>query len=181
MCRKFKIQNMQRAVVHAVYTSAPGVLLAEAVTLTQLHEFMLAHHVGPSSASDILSRLASWKDSLAVFSPALTTPIVPDEAISSAAGSRLKRKRGISPRARSRLASLGDNPREKRKLLRASLAEGCYIAVSAKQSRRTLHKLGSCFMVPGVDYFKYTLAGETLPGPADYDTCVQVLHHEVQG
>ena len=80
-----------------------------------------------------------------------------------------KRKRSDSPRARRRAAASGDDPREQRKILRAGLDPGFYIAVSAKKGRRTLHKLGSCFMVPGIDYFRYSYVGPTQPASSRYD------------
>ena len=138
--------------------------------------------------AEVLDKLANWKSFLVKEALVLADPLIPDPTIHaakesplddqalacSAAGSGVKRKRAASPRALKRLAALGDNPRERRKLFRASHDSGYYIAISPKQSRRTLYKLGSCFMVLGVDYVKYTYSGLTMPDSADFDTVCKV-------
>ena len=64
---------------------------------------------------------------------------------------------------RDRTLKLGSNPREARKNLRESFQPGFYIATSSKRRVKTLHLLGACYMIPGVDYPVYSYAGETFP------------------
>ena len=64
---------------------------------------------------------------------------------------------------RDRTLKLGSNPREARKNLRESFQAGFYIATSSKRRVKTLHLLGACYMIRGVDYPVYSYAGETFP------------------
>ena len=69
-----------------------------------------------------------------------------------------------------RTQALGNNPRECREALRAVCEPGYYICLSGKRSIRTLHCLGKCFMVPGVDYQRFSFSGRLAPAASDYDT-----------
>ena len=60
-----------------------------------------------------------------------------------------------------RTLKLGSNPREAWKNLRESFQPGFYIAIGSKRSVKTLHLLGACYMIPGVDYPVYSYAGES--------------------
>ena len=176
---QFKIQN-QRAVVQAVHTSAPGDPLAEAETLTQLHECMLSHHVGSSSAADIWPAGRTQSQNLPQPSPSMsfrTKPsaqlqlhrwtvtslsVKPLDQVSSANGVSVLERAVVwqaLETTRAKNASFSRRPWQK------------YTTLQCQPSSlvRTLHKMGSCFTVPGVEYFQYTFAGETLPA-LEYDT-----------
>ena len=59
---------------------------------------------------------------------------------------------------------LGDTQvRRPRRLLRESLQPSFYIATSSKKRIKTLHLLGSSYMIPGIDYPSFTYAGERFP------------------
>ena len=62
-----------------------------------------------------------------------------------------------------RSSKLGNEPREARRLLRESLQPGFYIATSSKKKIKTLHLLGSCYMIPVIDYPSFSHAGERFP------------------
>ena len=64
---------------------------------------------------------------------------------------------------------LGTDPKEARTKLRSELQPGFYVSTSGKRNIRTLHQLGLCYMLPGVDYMRYTYAGSALPGTSDFD------------
>ena len=70
---------------------------------------------------------------------------------------------------RERTQWLGTDPKEARAKLRAGLQPGFYISNSGKRNIRTLHQLGLCYMLPGVDYTRYTYAGSALPSTSDFD------------
>ena len=58
-----------------------------------------------------------------------------------------------------RMSVLGSSPKEARSRIRAALEPGFYICRSGKKKVRTLHQLGRCYLLPGVDYMDYTSAG----------------------
>ena len=70
---------------------------------------------------------------------------------------------------RERTQWLGTDPKEARAKLRAELEPGFYVSTSGKRNIRTLHQLGLCYMLPGVDYMKYTYVGSALPSASDFD------------
>ena len=51
-----------------------------------------------------------------------------------------------------RSAAFGDKPKEARKLLRSSMEPWFYLATSTFRNLKILHRLGSCYFIPGVDY-----------------------------
>ena len=57
----------------------------------------------------------------------------------------------VRPSTRTEL--LGTNPRERRAEIRKSMELGFYISLSGKRKIKTLHLLGTCVMVPTIDYF----------------------------
>ena len=63
-----------------------------------------------------------------------------------------KRKRTQGPRSKNKSLALGGKPRVQRNVLRPS-------GVSAKRSVRTLHQVGSWYMIPRIDYLNYRYAG----------------------
>ena len=56
-----------------------------------------------------------------------------------------KRRKAVNLRTE----RLGQNPRESRRLMREHLEPGFYLSYSGKKSYRTLHRLGSCYNLPG--------------------------------
>ena len=68
-----------------------------------------------------------------------------------------------------RTAILGEIPRAQREMIRSSLPEGFYICVSGKRSVRTLHQLGACYLLPDVDYARYSYSGTVMPLKSEFD------------
>ena len=59
---------------------------------------------------------------------------------------------------------LGGTPKQRREQIRATpLRPGYYVCESGKTRMRILHQLGSCWMVPGVDYFSFVHHGTRRP------------------
>ena len=81
-------------------------------------------------------------------------------------------KRNKGENARTGL--LGANPRQKRQEKRESLQSGFYAALSGKRRIRTFHHLGSCFAVPGIDYFVFELQGSDFPSRAQFHRTCQL-------
>ena len=64
---------------------------------------------------------------------------------------------------------LGSNPKERRAQIRDMLEPGFYLCRSGKKRIRTVHRLGDCFALPGVDYFDYDYLGLPMPKRSGYD------------
>ena len=87
---------------------------------------------------------------------------VPMDAPDDLAASRRIDKRKIDTRT----SILGEHPRARREEIRAGLSQGFYICVSGKRSVRTLHLLGRYYLIPDVDYWRYSMrARNFLPKP----------------
>ena len=65
---------------------------------------------------------------------------------------------------------LGANPREARNLIRAEMPQGFYTCISGKKKFRTLHRLGDCFSIPGIDYADCVFHGKEVPPRSAYDS-----------
>ena len=63
--------------------------------------------------------------------------------------------------------SLGSNPKAARELARAQLQKGFH---QGRNGTRVLHRLGACFMVPGIDYPRYVHLGALMPRQSDFDS-----------
>ena len=68
-----------------------------------------------------------------------------------------------------RMSVLWKSPKKARASIRAALEHGFYIRCSGKMVLRSLHQLGKCYLLPGVDVMNYTFAGNALPKKAEYD------------
>ena len=64
---------------------------------------------------------------------------------------------------------LGSIPKERRAQIRDMLEPGFYLCRSGKKRIRTVHRLGDCLALPGVDYFDYDYLGLAMPKRTDYD------------
>ena len=77
--------------------------------------------------------------------------------------------------------SLGLNPKEARERARAQLQNGYYISTSGRNSTRVLHRLGSCYMVPGIDYPRYAFSGAQMPKQGDFDSICKLCSRKGAG
>ena len=62
------------------------------------------------------------------------------------------------------LRSLAMSPKRREDSSERALQPGFYIAISSKKRIKTLHLLGSCYMIPGIDY--PSLRGRKIPEQA---------------
>ena len=77
-----------------------------------------------------------------------------------------------------RMSVLGSSPKEARSSFRAALEPGFYICRSGKKTVRTLHQLGRCYLLPGVDYMDCTFASNAMPKRAGYDGVCRLCARE---
>ena len=68
-----------------------------------------------------------------------------------------------------RMSVLGSSPKEARSMIRTALEPGFYTCRSGKKKVRTLHQLGRCYLLPGVDYTDCIFAGIVVPKKSEYD------------
>ena len=178
---RLKIQTMQKAVVQSISNPSSEDPLGEAETLTHLEQHFshsLQHvpeHVrskclislgGTGTATELQTRPTAQVVEVPALSSSLSVPPPGLPASAEVEPQTDRRKKTDSARTQ----TLGNNPRERREALRAACEPGYYICLSGKRSIRTLHCLGKCFMVPGVDYQRFSFSGRLAPAASDYDT-----------
>ena len=65
--------------------------------------------------------------------------------------------------------ALGTDTKAARERIRSSMEPGFYAAVSTKRKFRILHHLGSCYMLPGLDFQAYVYLGTSMPSRSHYE------------
>ena len=96
---------------------------------------------------------------------------VQDESLDEALAAKeklSKEKQQVWNRGRSEL--LGSDHKQTRSDIRANLEPGYYISYSGKKRIKVLHRLGQCFMLPGVDLMSYEYASSSFPDSSSYET-----------
>ena len=68
-----------------------------------------------------------------------------------------------------RMSVFGKSPKEARPKIRAELEAGFCTYRSGKKKVRTLHQLGRCYLLPGVDYLDCSFPGKVMPQSAGYN------------
>ena len=165
-----RISNMQKSVISAIHakTSDP---LGEDETLSEMETYLLEKGANESDISSWMRKLSSGSkqfsqpvpDSLVSSTPESDEILEQDLIEIEAPGKPDKRRKGD----RSRYD--GTDPKTLRLQTRSELPDGFYISRSGKKRIRTLHQLGSCFMVPGVDYLDYIFLGRSFPHSGTFD------------
>ena len=80
-----------------------------------------------------------------------------------------KEKQQVWNRSRSEL--LGSDHKITRASIRdQQLEPGYYISYSGRKAIKVLHRLGHCFMLPGVVYVSYDYMGTVIPDSSSYET-----------
>ena len=161
--------------VRAIRQGPEGDVLSEHETFQAFEDFMIKKMVEPEVLRSISRAVSTWVSSpeVQVAVPceieALPedAPVVDEELGFPPVAHQAKKKRRGQAALRTEL--LGLNPKESRAKLRASLPSGFYICLSGKQSIRTLHRLGSCYALPNIDYLRWSYSGVDMPKPTDYD------------
>ena len=80
-----------------------------------------------------------------------------------------KEKQQSGNRGRSEL--LGSDHKQARSEIRSKLQEGYYISHSGKKAIWVVHRLGRCYMLPGVDYLSFSYAGLQFPASMSMTLC----------
>ena len=120
---------------------------------------------------------------VSISSPAVRTPeLAVEEVGPTVARDVIPDKKPLAesipegPRADTRFKSessrtqvLCDNPREVRDHARRSLEPGYYLSASGRNAARIPHFLGDCYMIPGVDCFRYQFVGQLMPSLTEFD------------
>ena len=76
-----------------------------------------------------------------------------------------KRRQAVSFRTE-KLGKIPTNPASQ--LLREQLQSGFYLSYTGRKSFRILHRSGSCYNLPGLDYPIYKYMGTVLPSVSEY-------------
>ena len=170
---------MQRAVSKALHNSDDPDPLAEADTIQGLDSFLQLQGVPVDERARTARLLCSrnFAEYCEAEFPALRVSeddavlslIQGDQADEALTAKKLESKFKQQSWNRERTQWLGTDPKEARSKFRAELQPGFYISTSGKKNFRTLHQLGLCYMLPGVDYMKYAYAGSALPSTLDFD------------
>ena len=174
------ISLIQRSVVQALKKPEEDPL-GESETLEQYESFLAQQLVTEVEKKRCLNQLdcAHQKFQNVLPTPELLAPLqdhgpeevlVPDEEDDHLACAPKKRKGN----AELRTVTLGSNPRDAREQIRSQLQPGFYICLSGKRKIRTLHRLGSCYLLPGVDYLEYSFYGLSMPSNSLFD-CICTL------
>ena len=176
---------MQKAVVRAIHSRKTDPLSEQDLS-EHFEQFLNEQRLPQASVVQCISLLRSQ------FSPredpgsaGLSEDVILDSApievvtqIPQAAHLPVKRQR--------RTEILGSNPRERRAQIRDTLDPGFYLCRSGKKRIRTVHRLGECFALPGVDYFEYDYLGLAMPKRTAYDVICRLCskkdaHHTRTG
>ena len=76
------------------------------------------------------------------------------------------------------------NIKESRAQALKELPDGFYVCEAGRSKAKRLHRLGYCWMVPGVDYFVYSYKGPLMPQDHEYEgvckRCSPALFNPVQ-
>ena len=77
-----------------------------------------------------------------------------------------------------RTETLGPSPKEARARIREELESGFYVCRSGKKKVKTLHQLGRCYLLPGVDYLDFSFLGKAMPRNSEYDCVCRLCARE---
>ena len=169
-----RILNMHISVL-SVKTSGSDDPIAETESLREFVEFLQSTPIADKQTSS-LARAMETRLSFAsaplvhepeTFADPSVDPYVEVEQEMVPPSEPAKKKRG--GHAQVRTAELGADPRSRRAELRSSMRQGHYLCFSGKKGIRTLHRLGSCYALPGVDYLRYEYLGDAFPPVASFD------------
>ena len=154
--------------------------LAEADDLDALGVFLNSSEVSEEEVHRTKTLLASWTFTDVHRDAASDDPVDPhEESVELIQDASLdeslamkkktaKEKQQVWNRSRSEL--LGSDHKTTRASIREQLEPGYYISYSGKKAIKVLHRLGHCFMLPGVDYMSYVYMGTVIPDSSSYDT-----------
>ena len=180
-----RIRNVQRTVVAELQTGLEDPL-AEAETLAQFDEFLSAEGVPyqqRNRGSKLLERTSGTEVPRAPEELTTQEEDPEDQAehpLEDVEGQypgsqEPKRRKG---NALVRTETLGSSPIEARARIREELEPGFYVCRSGKKKVKTLHQLGRCHRLPGVDYLDYSSMGKAMPRNSEYDCVCRLCARE---
>ena len=173
---RVRIGNLQNAVISALQSTT----LHDPIAESEISDDLMAHldkqKIEKSQQKEISSSLEiiapiPARDQSSVF----TLPeVVPDEEKPLEDPFDVPQEDSLETEKRRtkfdlRTEQLGSNPRETRRVLREQLEQGFYISYTRKKHIRILHRLGSCYNLPGLDYQSYRIMGTEMPASLEYD------------
>ena len=172
------ITNLQRMVITARQSTAADPF-SETETVGQLDDYLCSKGTSPEEREKFfksLEQLQTQRPEQAVEQLSLEecgppragdVEPEPDRAEEESVDPNAKRDKRLKSE-NTRSEALGSNPKVARERARAKLQSGYYVSTSGRNVK-VLHRLGSCYMVPGIDYPRYVYTGRAMPGPAAYD------------
>ena len=167
-----RITNMQRSVIGALQ-SQPSDPLAEDESVCDFDAFMESQSLDAAQRTLCLKSLNAVKlvtplhghQELTLRNPEeLEDDIVMDDTEEAfhTVQPTSKRQQGNATE-RLRTAASGENPKEARAVIRSHLEPDHHVCLSAEKKIRTLHQLGKCYLLAGVDLLDCSYLGVTLP------------------
>ena len=163
------IANVQKMVITAQLSTAADPF-SEAETLGQLDDYLCSKGASPVEREKFFKTLVHQPPQRRELPEQLSleecdqsragdVEAEPDRVEEVSVDPHAKRdKRLKSENAKSE--ALGSNPKEAREKARATLQSGYYISISGRSSMKVPHRLGSCYMVPGIDYPRFIYFGK---------------------
>ena len=171
---KYKITSVQQQVARTFADASSSDPLSELESLEDVSAFLKREGVSEAECSRYLNLLSKRgfveqvRDAPLVGQPEEAQEelqLVDDEEETLAAAEPSK----IQNWNLGRSAALGQNPKEARERLRAALAPGFYLVTSTFRNLKILHRLGSCYLIPGVDYQQFQYMGVLMPPKSQYE------------
>ena len=165
-----QVQNHLYETVSATFKSAEHDFVAEGDDIDLLGQFLKFWNVQDDSRTftDVHREVPSETTGTDVI--LLAGDLLPDDTLDEAAAVKKKLSR-VKQKSwnRGRSEVLGDDHKKARIAIRAELEPGYYISYyissSGKKRIKVLHRLGQCYMLPGVDYVTCEFVGKYFPAP----------------
>ena len=157
---------MQKAVVRAIHSRKVDPLSEQDLS-AQFEQFLNEQSLSQASIVQCISSLRPQFSHREIPEPIeLSEDVVPDPAPIEVAA-QIPQVAPPTVKQQRRTEILGS--RERRAQIHDTLEPGFYLCRSGKKRIRTVHRLGDCFALPGVDYFDYDYLGLAMPKRAGYD------------
>ena len=177
---KYKIAQIQREVVKCIWNKDSQDPLSESDTLREFAEFLRTNLVSETQIARSIHILSSrqyteteraQQDDLPPAGVLLEEELEVDDCFMDLTPEEIiNEKRQAWNKEKTK--KLGSDPKKYRAELRTSLQPGFYVSISPKKRIRTVHRLGQCYLIPGLDYVRYEYLGASMPDPAMFDlTC----------
>ena len=181
-----RIFDMQLAVVKALAISGDMDVIGESETAAEFSDYLSSLPLAEDLKLAVLRglekrpKIQEPQGIVAAVPSEVDPQIVPyveEEPHSFSLLPEQKKRRG--GHALVRTEELGCDPRARREAIRATMQPGFYLCYSGKRSVRTLHKLGACYALPGIDYVKFEYLGTDFPSGSFDVICKLCARKEV--